>query len=71
MKTYTVAMKYETWFETQVEADDENQAELIAWEALRQDNDNDYLHSGTWTEVQVESVTPDGLEMTSRELKGT
>jgi len=54
-----------------VEADDENQAELIAWKTLRQDNDNDYLHSGTWTEVQVENVTPDGLEMTSRELKGT
>jgi len=56
MKTYTVTMKYETWFETQVEADDENQAELIAKETLH--NDNDYLHSGTWTEVQVESVTP-------------
>jgi len=68
MKTYTVTMKYETWYETQVEADDENQAELIAKETLH--NDNDYLHSGTWTEVQVESVTPDGLEMTSRELKG-
>jgi hypothetical protein len=53
MKTYTVAMKYETWYETQVEADDENQAELIAWETLRQDNDNDYLHSGTWTELNL------------------
>jgi phosphoserine aminotransferase len=55
MKTYSVAFKYETWAVYDVQADGYDDAETIALGMLQND-EGDYLHSGEWTETEIEET---------------
>jgi phosphoserine aminotransferase len=55
MKTYSVAFKYETWAIYDVQADGYDDAETIAL-AMLQNDEGDYLHSGEWTETEIEEI---------------
>jgi phosphoserine aminotransferase len=56
MKTYEVSFKYETWATYTVEATDQAEAENIALGLLQHD-EGDYLHTGEWTDTQIEKMT--------------
>jgi phosphoserine aminotransferase len=56
MKTYSVSFKYETYAHYEVEAEDRDDAENIALGMLQRD-EGDYLHTGEWTDTDVEEVT--------------
>jgi len=56
MKTYSVSFKYETYAHYEVEAEDRDDAENIALGMLQRD-EGDYLHTGEWTDTNIEEVT--------------
>jgi hypothetical protein len=56
MKTYSVSFKYETYAHYEVEAEDRDDAENIALGMLQRD-EGDYLHTGEWTDTDIEEVT--------------
>jgi hypothetical protein len=56
MKTYSVSFKYETYAHYEVEAEDRDEAENIALGMLQRD-EGDYLHTGEWTDTDIEEVT--------------
>ena len=56
MKTYQVSFKYETYAHYEVEAEDRDEAENIALGMLQRD-EGDYLHTGEWTDTDIEEVT--------------
>ena len=56
MKTYEISFKYETWANYTVEAQDQVEAENIAFDMLQRD-EGSYLHTGEWTDTVIEEVT--------------
>jgi hypothetical protein len=55
MKTFNVSFKYETYAHYEVEAEDKDSAENLAFELLKNDQ-GDYLHYGSWTETEIEET---------------
>ena len=55
MKNFNVSFKYETWANYEIEAANQEEAELLALELLKND-EGDYLHNGSWTETEIEEV---------------
>jgi hypothetical protein len=55
MKTYNVSFKYETYANYEIEAANQEEAELLALELLKND-EGDYLHNGSWTDTEIEEV---------------
>lgn len=53
MKNYTVTMRYVTNVSVDVQADDQEQAENLAWAELRSMEGDDWLHEGEWTETFI------------------
>jgi len=53
MKNYTVTMRYVTNISIDVQAEDHDQAEALAWTELQQIEGDDWLHEGEWTETFI------------------
>jgi len=53
MKSYTVTLRYVTHVNIDIQANDEAEAEALAWKEMHETEGDDWLHEGEWTEVFI------------------